>query len=221
MKATKKPEARTSGSTIVNVILDMSGSMMSVWDVTIDSYNEYINGLKQDANKYKVSLTLFDTVAIEYPYTALDIKKVPKLTKAVYTPRSGTPLYDAVCSTLNKIRTKVKKTDKALVVIITDGQENSSREYTEKEMVAIKEELEKLGNWTFVYLEANQDAWDTAQKWGFAGQNVSSYHATERGTQTMSSNLTAATMSLGAMRGSTSTTQMFTKKQQKENEDTK
>jgi uncharacterized protein YegL len=174
-------KVKKSITTNVIVILDMSGSMGIIHEPTMSGYNEYINGLKSDGNKYKVSLTVFDTQEVKKVYTALPIKEVPKLTKKVYTPRAGTPLYDAVCETLSDLRDSSEETEKYLVVIITDGEENSSREYTEKDMKALKSKLEKKGNFSFVYLGANQDAWAVAQKWGFSKGNTASYNATSRG----------------------------------------
>lgn len=190
-----------SRTTVVNVILDGSGSMADVLDATIGGYNEYINGLKIDGHNYKVSLTIFDSQSIDHPYTALDINEVPKLDAETYQPRDGTPLYDAVCSTLIQAQKTVTKKDKSLVVIITDGMENMSHEFTEKDMKRLKEQLEEQGNWSFVYLGANQDAWDTAQKWGFAQQNVATYNSTDKGTQAI---FNAASLSTQAFAGTTS-----------------
>lgn len=212
----KAPKGRT---TFVNVILDMSGSMMDVWDATIDSYNEYINGLKATGGKFKVSLTVFDTVN-EHPYTALDLNKVPKLTRDIYAPRGGTALYDAVCTTLNEVKYKLTRLDKALAVIITDGGENSSHEFSEKQFIALKDQLEEQGNWSFVYLGANQNAWDTAHQWGFNKQNVSSFNASAAGLRSVSSNLAKST-GIFAASASMNTTNFMSVEQQDELKETK
>ncbi len=86
-----------------------------------------------------------------------------------------------MCSTINDAKDKVGKKDKALVVIITDGAENSSREYTQKDLSKLVEGLQAKGNWTFTYLGANQDAWANASKWGFDKGNVASFNATDSG----------------------------------------
>ena len=184
-------------TTHVIAILDMSGSMMGLEKATIDGYNEYINGLKSDGNPYKVSLTLFDTVN-EHPYTAEPIGEVIALTDKQYKPRGRTALYDAVCATLNEVKSKVGKDEKAVCIVITDGGENSSHEYTQKQFIALKKSLEKQGNWTFVYLGANQDAWDTARQWGYRTQNVATYNATTRGTGSTYAAMQVSTSSFAA-----------------------
>lgn len=206
-------------TTKVYIILDMSGSMQSVWDATISGYNEYIQSLKADDNDYTVSLTLFDTV-VEHPYSATPIQNVPKLTKKVYSPRGMTALYDAVCMTLADAQKEVKKRDKALIVIITDGEENSSKEYTEKGLTNIKDKLEKSGNWSFVYLGANQDAWAVAGKWGFSQGNTASYNATASGTSGVYAAMSLSTRSFAGS-DSFTTDSYFSKRQKKDLKDTK
>lgn len=166
-------------STHIFCILDKSGSMGFIQKATIDGYNEYIGGLKKTKGA-KFHLTLFDT-RVTQPIVNTEIKHVARLDADGYRPDGGTALYDAVCGTLNKAKNKVGKNDKALVVIITDGQENSSREYGQKDMAKLVEELTDKGNWTFTYLGANQDAWATASQWGFNKGNVATFNATDAG----------------------------------------
>lgn len=166
-------------STHIFCILDKSGSMGFIRKATIDGYNEYIGGLKKTRGA-KFNLTLFDT-KIDKRVKNTAIKDVSKLDNDSYRPDGMTALYDAVCSTLNDAKDKVGEKDKALVVIITDGQENSSREYNQKDMAKLVEELTAKGNWTFTYLGANQDAWATASQWGFNKGNVATFNATDAG----------------------------------------
>lgn len=193
-------------TTVVNFILDMSGSMTNVWDATIDGFNEYVQGLKNDGSDYRISLTIFDTV-VENPYTNVPIEKVKELTRKVYHPRGATALYDAVCSTVNKVHESANSNEKHLVVIMTDGEENSSREYSSKDMKALKEKLTAEGNWTFVFLGANQDAWATAQNWGYDQMNVASYNSTTLGSRAAFSNMSASTINFA--RSADTNTQAF------------
>ncbi len=103
---------------------------------------------------------------------------------------------------------------------MTDGEENSSQEYTESQFKALKDELEAKGNFTFVYLGANQNAWANAQKWNFAQQNVSSFNSTVRGTAQSFSTPASATTDLARASAKMSTSFMSVK-QQKELEETK
>lgn len=178
------PKAATTN---IHFILDKSGSMISVREATISGFNEYIQSLK---GKFKFTLTLFDTEVLTGPTEG--IESVDKLTPSTYQPGGNTALYDAVCLTLNKVKDSEGKN---LVVIMTDGEENSSKEYTEKEMKKMVEELEAKENWSFVYLGANVDVYKNAQKFGIARGNAATFQPTAAGTiqvfTAMSSNTAA------------------------------
>lgn len=195
----------------VHFVLDKSGSMISVKSSTISGFNEYLGTLQRDKKSdYKFSLTLFDTV-FSNKYINEPIKKVSELTDESYHPDGSTALYDAVCSTLNKVKADKGKN---LVVIMTDGQENASSEYTEKEFRAVVDELKAKKNWTFVFLGANQDSWANASKWGFNQGNVANYTATSAGTRGAFSVMASATMNYASM--DTSTTASFYSAEDKE-----
>lgn len=201
-------------TTTINFILDKSGSMLSVWDATINGFNEYIQELRKDTNSYDVSLTLFNTnVTVGEKQS---IKSFKDLTKKNYHPEGATALYDAACKTMNTITGKGKQ----LIVIMTDGEENSSREYTMAQFKALKEELEKKGNFTFVFLGANQDAWANAQNLGFAKGNVSTFNTTADSASMAFMSLTGASVNFANGSGLRSSS-MFTAKQQRDMENTK
>lgn len=210
VKKTKKPVKKTGGkkySTLVNFILDKSGSMETVRESTISGFNEYLNTLKKDGNTYNFSLTLFDTT-IERPYINESIKGIKDLNATSYRPAGSTALYDAVCSTINKVEQTVKKDQKVLTVIMTDGEENSSKEYTQEQLKKKIVALEKAGNWTFVFLGANQDAWANAQKMGMQQMNTATFVASDIGIARSMSMLASNTAFL-ASSGSSSTNTFF------------
>lgn len=203
--------------TTVHFILDNSASMGSVQDATIKSYNEYVEGLKRDKkNKYNFQLTMFaDDVRT---FDTQDIQSIKKLNRETY-PANGmsTSLYDGVCKTLRKNNSK---SGKHIVIILTDGEENSSREYKETDFRKWVKQLEKYGNWSFVYLGANQDSYAKAASFGFKTGNVSNFNVTTKGMSSVSSNLMMAT-SAYADSGAMNTANYFTPQQQEEMEDTK
>jgi uncharacterized protein YegL len=198
-KPLRKAQARFT-ETIVNFILDKSGSMESVRSATISGFNEYIQTLKKDGTKYKFSLTLFDT-GITQMYTNEPLEAVKDLDMERYSPGGGTALYDAACSTIKAMRDKVGKTQKVITVIMTDGEENSSKEYTEAQLKAMITELEKTGKWTFVFLGANQDSYASAQKFGIAHGNTANFMATGAGTARAFKVMAMATSNLSASGG--------------------
>lgn len=187
-KQIKKKVSKTVGETLVNFILDKSGSMESVKSATISGFNEYINTLKKDGNKYSFSLTLFDT-QIETPFINTPLNEVDNLDAEKYDTNGSTALYDAVCTTIKKVDEKVGQ--KVITIIMTDGEENASKEYTQVQMKAMIAEREKKGNWSFVYLGANQDSYVNAQKFGISQMNTSNFVATDAGI-TRSMNLMAS-----------------------------
>lgn len=185
--------AKTKERILINFILDKSGSMGSVCDATISGVNEYLLSLKNDKkNKYDITLTMFDTEVTKY-CVAQPMEDVKELDRTSYNPDGMTALYDAVCMTIKETEEKAKKNSKVLNVIMTDGEENSSKEYTQKEMKEKIEQLQKK-NWTFVFLGANQDSWATAQKFGISQQNAANYNVSASGIKAVSRTLTSATL---------------------------
>lgn len=210
-------------TTVVHLLLDTSGSMESVREATIDGYNEYINSLKEDGGKFKVSLTLFDSdhdnkIRLEKRYESINVDDVEELTKETYRPNGGTPLQDAFCMTLKDI--KDRPDEKYLFVVLTDGYENSSSEYTAEDMKKLKQQFEAKDNWTFVYLGANQDAFATSKAWGFTRSNVSNFNSTAAGTGMAFATLSVATRSYSSA-PSMATSAFYTDDLQKKNEETR
>lgn len=202
--------------TIVNFILDKSGSMSSIQRATISGFNEYIQTLKNDKeSNYEFTLTLFDTgVTVSEPKVIQDVKE---LNSETYMPNGGTALYDAVCSTI--LKTVPSKGDKVVTVIMTDGEENASREYKLADMKKMIEAREKMGNWTFVYLGANQDSYQEAAKFGIAYGNTANFHATSAGAGGVFRGMGMATTAYSC--SAATTTDSFLVKNKEEIENTK
>lgn len=200
-KATKR---KIKTKTLVNFILDKSGSMSSVWDATISGFNEYLNTLRKDGNEYDFSLTLFDT-EINKREVNVPIKTIKELDRLSYVPSGMTALYDATCNTIDEVKKSIKKGIKVLTVVMTDGEENSSKEYTQEQFKNKVKELEKTKMWSFIFLGANQDAWLNAQKYGFQAGSVATYNSTQAGTRAvftmMASNTATAASSKDFSRG--------------------
>lgn len=142
------------------VILDRSGSMETCRDDTIGGFNAFLR--EQQAEGGTLSLIQFDH-EYQVVYPATPIGAVQPLTTQTFVPRGGTALLDAIGKTIKDIADGTKPT----VVILTDGQENSSKEYTKAHIKDLIEQKTKDG-WTFVYLGANQDAFAEAGSLGIA-----------------------------------------------------
>lgn len=172
-----------------HVLLDRSGSMEIVRDATIDAFNEYVHGLTVDPNlDARVSLSLFDSypahdVQVELIFDRKPAAEFPKLTKDLYIPRGGTPLNDAIGQTAARIDSETRLPDEGTAfVILTDGMENASKEYSQAAIKALLEDRQKNRNWLVIYLAANVDAFQegvakrgtmAGHSMNFSGANVS------------------------------------------------
>lgn len=135
-------------------LLDRSGSMQSCVDDTIGGFNAFVDSQKSFGGT--MTLCLFDH-EFDVVYDKVPIDQVVPLTKETYIPRGGTALHDAMGQVL-----KMNLSDDTMVIILTDGEENSSRTYTSAHV----KDLVDTKSWKFVYLGANQDAVLTAQGLG-------------------------------------------------------
>jgi hypothetical protein len=173
--------------TVVAFILDKSGSMSSCYDAAISGFNEYLQMTKKQ-NKVGIcsfNLTLFDDT-IERPIQNVEVHEVPALTQQTYRLGGMTALYDAVVATVEGVHEQVQaRKDKpaVLVAIMTDGGENASRQHNEKCLSELIEKYEKEGNWTFVFMGANQDSYASAQKMGISYGNTVNWTADDQGTR--------------------------------------
>jgi hypothetical protein len=159
------------------VILDKSGSMASKTNDVIEGFNAYIAGLgKEDQVNYLFSLTLFDT-QLAYRHVAARLPEVKRLDSKSYRPGGNTALNDAIGITVRKVEADQPKVDKVVTVIMTDGEENSSREWTHDAVRGLIEQKENEGRWTFVFLGAGLDAWHQGRSYGVQAANVAQYRA--------------------------------------------
>lgn len=162
----------------ISFILDETGSMVSVREATISGFNEYIQTLKADKKSSKAlfTLTKFNSLDVNIVCSNVPVSGVDELNDATYRPAANTPLYDAIGRTVRTLEKEAKKSDSVLVVIQTDGQENSSKEFTRQGIFDLISEKKKDG-WTFVFLGADQDAWLAGMTLGLDRGNVANYTA--------------------------------------------
>ncbi len=162
------------GATHISVVLDRSGSMEHLTDDTIGGFNTWLRSVKAAAkgkpNTF-LTLHLFDDQH-EYPYLDAPLSKVKPLTGAVYFARGSTALRDAFAAEIFRLDHLVGKNDRALILVITDGYENSSREVTHAQLRRAIQKHEKRPNWTFQYIGANQDAFAVGQEMGMSTNMV-------------------------------------------------
>ena len=180
----------TNKTKIYNVIiLDKSGSMSTIAKQAVDGVNETLGGirssqLKDPSQDNYVTLVAFCGCELRTIYDNTPIAEVRDITPNDYRPCCMTPLYDAVGTTITRLRPVVEKEKgaAAAVTIITDGYENASREYSGK---AIKELIEQLKNqgWLFAYIGADHDVEKVAAQMSI--ENTLVFDKTEAGTREM------------------------------------
>lgn len=176
----------------ITVVLDRSGSMQSIRDDIIGGMNAFMEQQRAGSDGTTVTLVQFDTEdPFETVYSFLPVGQVPELTEKTFCPRGGTPLLDATARTIVNLETwlavqpKDQRPNKMVIVVVTDGQENSSREFSlaqVKQLIAEKQEKEQ---WQFVYLSADLGAVDDAIKAGFSRDAVMAFDKDTRGTRAM------------------------------------
>lgn len=142
----------------IRLVVDESGSMTNKRAEVVENYNEYIRGLLEDGNfTYDVKTLFFNSAGRRWKLDG------NPLTLTDYCPANMTPLYDAVGEAIMKARQE--SNERNLVIIMTDGEENFSREYTKERISELIKECQQSG-WEFIYLGENIEAWQSGVDMG-------------------------------------------------------
>lgn len=176
--------AKETKNTEIIVITDRSGSMESIAKDVIGGYNTFLEEQKKVPGEARVTFVQFDN-EYEQLYEAKPLASVEPLTSKTFVPRGSTALLDAIGRTLNTQSVRIKRegwADLVVVCILTDGEENSSREYNQERIKTLTQEAEGKG-WKFVYMGANQDSFTVARNFGITKGFVANYIANAEGTQ--------------------------------------
>ena len=170
--------------TLYHFVLDKSGSMYDCIEATISGFNSQMETIKElqsefPEQKFMASLTIFDN-SVETVFSQVGISDFKSLNYANYCPKGTTALLDAIGISINEIRikneTKIISDEMSVVmVILTDGMENASREFTYHQIAATIKSLEETGRWTFTFLGADIDAIHTSKMLNIREENVISF----------------------------------------------
>ena len=190
----------------ISVVLDRSGSMARIADDVVGGFNTFLDEQRKQDGGGRVTLAQFDG---QDPFEVLidggDLDSVKDLDPARYIPRGNTPLYDAVGRMIAKIDAEIveradagKPIEDQVVVIVTDGYENASREFS-GQMLTELIDARRGRAWAFVFLGADESTFEEGEAIGVSSANTAQWDATGEGTAAMFSQVSQATSSYRAM----------------------
>ncbi len=175
------------GLTELVFILDKSGSMGGLEKDTIGGFNSMLQKQRSEQGECRVTTVLFDN-RYTLLHDRIDIQAISPMTEKEYCVGGSTALLDAIGRTIGKIADVQRNTaeayraEKVIFVIITDGEENASREFSaEKVRNLVSREKEQYG-WEFLFLGANIDAVVTAGRFGIGPDRAAEYVSDAEGT---------------------------------------
>lgn len=156
--------------TVISAVIDRSGSMASMWSETRLGYASFLESLKEQGGDAVYSLQVFDDV-YQTVYSHVNAAQATTIPENI-RPRGSTALNDAIgfeISRIKKFQTENPRFTHVVLLIMTDGQENASREYTNTDTIKALVESCKAAGWQIIFMGANIDAFRTAARFGITG----------------------------------------------------
>jgi len=172
----------------ITILLDRSGSMASVKSDVEGGFARLLDEQRRIPGECYLTLVQFDSQGIEPVYTARPIREAPPV---VLHPRGMTPLLDAVGQTIEATGERLagmpepERPGRVLFVIITDGLENASRQFTKAQVTRLVEQQRRQYSWQFIYLGANVDAFGEAGAMGITQSHAAHCVASPLGVADM------------------------------------
>lgn len=171
--------------THIVMVIDRSGSMSDTWNDVRGGYKQIVQDNKKEPGQCTFTVAVFDD-----KYDVLeDFTDISKVSEDLATsPRGWTALLDAVGKTIIDVGEKLnnlkedEKPSKILVMIQTDGLENSSKEFNREQIKKMIEEQTSKYNWNFMFLGASLDAVNDAVSWGINLNSASTYSTAKTGS---------------------------------------
>lgn len=173
---------------LIAVIIDMSGSMGPLTNDTIGGFNKFLEEQKSVPGEAIFTLCTFNTKT-NFVNSFVKLGDANSLSKESYVPSGGTALLDAVGTTINLVGKNLEsmkeedRPSKVIFLIMTDGEENASREFSLKSIKDMIEHQKEKYNWEFVFMGANIDAVSTGKSLGISGFNSLTYISDSSGTE--------------------------------------
>ena len=193
--------AAADGVLHVAFVLDKSGSMQAVEEAVVEGYNDYLRELREQGGETLFSLTTFDTTLRARLRRRAARERGRARPPQSTGPTACTALYDAIGHTVlrtdQRLQAEGRGEEKVLVVVMTDGLENSSTDYDAHAIAELVRAYDERPNWTFVYLGAGHDTIQAAQNaaapMGFKADNAMRWSADAASTRKSMRSLADAT----------------------------
>lgn len=186
--------------THISIILDRTGSMASIRDDVIGGFNTFLAEQKQQGGKATLTLVQFDS---QDPYEVVHhfrpLETVPELDRHTYVPRASTPLYDAIGRGITDLEQSLARLQaegapsKVMMVIITDGYENASQEFTRDQVAKMIQEKQNQDGWQFIFLSAAWESMQDVQSMGVSDDVCLAFVADAPGQEKMWASLSKQT----------------------------
>jgi hypothetical protein len=178
------PKKKKTLTTAIGVVVDESASMLIRAEETRSAFNSYFDDIEKEDETAVVTAATFSDVGrgdkVRYLCRNTPVTDMPYLDENNYVPNGMTPLFDAVGQVIMTLGNE--KADRYLVVILTDGAENASKEYNRFNIQSLITSKEQSDKWTFVFIGAGIDAWSGAQNLGISTPGTSFSYSGEKGT---------------------------------------
>ena len=171
-------------TTLYSFIIDRSGSMSGMEQMAVNGFNEHLKTIRNlkiefPKQEFLCSLTTFNH-EVNTVVSAKPIDQISPIELGQYAPEGTTALLDAIGGNIHEVKEKYQKElDKnelsVVYVIITDGYENASRFFSYHDIARKISELEETQKWTFTFLGADFDAFQTSKMLNIKKENVMNF----------------------------------------------
>ena len=184
----KTNETKKNDLTELVFILDRSGSMSGLESDTIGGFNSMLEKQKKEEGRAYVSTVLFNQES-RVVHDRLDVQDVEPMTEETYCVGGCTALLDAIgdavkhIANIHKYARPEDVPAHTLFVITTDGKENASQHYTGDQVRSLVKQQKEKNGWEFLFLGANIDAVEAAQRIGIGANRAVDYCCDSEGTR--------------------------------------
>ncbi|CAL6028233.1 von_Willebrand factor type A domain-containing protein [Hexamita inflata] len=161
----------------VVAILDMSGSMQGIANDTIGGFNAYVSELSKQEQEVRITLLTFNTQN-QLIWQHKNVKTCGAIDNQIYSPNGGTALVDALGTAIQNMQMHISVTNegekpgKVSFFVSTDGEENSSRQFSKEQVQKMVTKATEDEKWEFIFAGANIDAFAAGQALGFQAKNI-------------------------------------------------